>query len=571
MVNGTTYIQLIFFITTLIFPSVIQGTSAQLSSISNPPNVNQQFVTYQKQSNFIHEFNLPPSIDQRGLKGITTDSQGNPWLYYQTNKTSMIMKFNITNNTFTLHPVEGKTVTDNPVINLAGGQLIYDQKRNSIWFSDARVNALGSLDIKSGEVALYRIPTNNSGIMGIIPSPDGKNIWFTEITGNNIGSFDIDSKTIVEFPTGDLSGPTLLAFDNRGELWVTMSYANSVLKVEPWLLVRGSRASGMSEIKLEKPDTFSPFGIAIAPNRDNTTRIYLSDHGSSRIIVSNLTSELNNYTSYWTSPSQAYPASLPSQVVSDKFGNIYFPQHGGNKISMISAETGLMTEFDIPTGSLATVVYVAVAPDAAKIWFTEWASNRIAYLDNTLPIPIDPRTQNDSYPLPVILRVNQTYPLNVSITKHNNTPRLLSLNQIELSAVGMTDSDLQGLIYIAKPQRFNLSETPIINSTIDFSLNSEAIAGKYTVMTRVSTFERDNLTVSLLFPQSVILDVPIHKSQLQNFPTSIKEQPSDGFSILRDTARYASIGVALTLIGYLVFRKIRMRREKRSKADETTQ
>jgi hypothetical protein len=167
--------------------------------------------------------------------------------------------------------------------------------------------------------------------------------------------------------------------------------------------------------------------------------------------------------------------------------------------------------------------------------------------------------------------VNQTYPLNVSITKHNNTPRLLSLNQIELSAVGMTDSDLQGLIYIAKPQRFNLSETPIINSTIDFSLNSEAIAGKYTVMTRVSTFERDNLTVSLLFPQSVILDVPIHKSQLQNFPTSIKEQPSDGFSILRDTARYASIGVALTLIGYLVFRKIRMRREKRSKADETTQ
>ena len=64
--------------------------------------------------------------------------------------------------------------------------------------------------------------------MDIIPSPDGKNLWFTEIIGNNIGSFDLDSKTIVEFPTGDLSGPTLLVFDNRGELWITMSYANSV-------------------------------------------------------------------------------------------------------------------------------------------------------------------------------------------------------------------------------------------------------------------------------------------------------------------------------------------------------
>ena len=48
-----------------------------------------------------------------------------------------------------------------------------------------------------------------------------------------------------------------------------------------------------------------------------------------------------------------------------------------------------MTEFDIPTGPLATVVHVAVTPDASKVWFTEWASNRIAYLDNTVAIPLD--------------------------------------------------------------------------------------------------------------------------------------------------------------------------------------
>ena len=161
--------------------------------------------------------------------------------------------------------------------------------------------------------------------MGIVLSPDNKTIWFAEIIGNKIGSFDIESKSITEFPTGDLTGPTLLAFDNKGELWVTLSYSNSILKVEPWLLIPESRASGMSEIKLKKPDTFSPFGIAITQNKDNVSRIFLSDHGSSRVIVSNLTSELNNYTSYWTSPSQAYPASLPSQVISDKFGNIYFP------------------------------------------------------------------------------------------------------------------------------------------------------------------------------------------------------------------------------------------------------
>jgi streptogramin lyase len=563
------YVHLLFFLIVLSFLPIIQHSSAQVSSLSNPPNVNQQLVTYQKKSNFFHEFNLPLSVDQRGLKGIATDYQGNPWLYYQTNKTSKIIKFNIVNNTFTSYPVEGKTVTDSPVINLAGGQLIYDQKRNSIWFTDARINALGSLDIQSGKVAIYRIPTNNSGIMGLELSPDDNSIWFAEIIGNKIGSFDINSKTITEYPTGDNSGPTLLSFDIKGELWVTLSYSNSILKVQPWLLVPESRAAGMSEIRLAKPDIFSPFGIAITQNKHNVNRMFLSDHGSSRVIVSNLSTELNNYISYWTSPSQAYPASLPSQVVSDKFGNIYFSQHGGNKISKISAETGLMTEFDIPTGPLATVVYLAVPPDASKVWFTEWASNRIAYLDNTLKVPLDLKIQSNLSP--PILKINQTYPLNISVTSIKNNLSLLALNQIELSAVGLTDSGLQGLTYIAKPQRFNLSETPIISGTIDFSVNNEAVAGTYTVMARVSTLERDNLTVSLLFPQSVILDVPIHKSQLQNFPTSVKEQPSDAFSILRDIARFASIGVAVTLIAYLVSRKIRMRRERRNKADKSAQ
>jgi streptogramin lyase len=554
----------------LFVPSSIQGTYSQLSSFSSPLNINQQFVTYQKNSNFIHEFNLPASVDQHGLKGITTDLHGNPWFYDQTNKSSMIMKYALANNTFSSYPVVGKTVTDNPVINLAGGQLIYDQKRNNIWFTDARINALGSFDIESGKIVLYRIPTNNSGIMGLVLSPDYKTIWFTEIIGNKIGGFDIETNSIVEFPTGDLTGPTLLAFDSRGELWVTMSYSNSVLKVEPWLLVPGSKASGMSEVNLKNPDTFSAFGIGITQNKDNASRIFLSDHGSSRVIVSNLTSELNNYTSYWTSPSQAYPASLPSQVISDKFANVYFAQHGGNKISKISAETGLMTEFDIPTGPLATVVYLAVSPDAAKVWFTEWASNRIAYLDNTLAVPLDLKTHNNS-PSPLVLKINQTIPLDVIITRGNNSPPLLSPNQIELSVVGMTDSGLQGLTYVAKPQRFNLNETSRMNAMINLNLDvKEAIAGKYTVMERISTLERDNLTVSLLYPQSVTVDVPIHKSQLQNFPTSVNDQASNIPLLLRDMARYASIGVAVTLIAYLVYRKIRQRRERRNKAGENT-
>ena len=533
------------------FSLVIHESSSQPSSISIPIDSDQQMVTYQKESNFIHEFDVP-NLKEKGLKGIVIDSDGNPWFYHQTNKTSTLIRFNPLNNLFSSYPIEGTTVTDNSIINLGGGQLIYDEKRKSIWFTDARLNALGRIDTQSGKIGIHKIPTNNSGVMGLALSPDGNSIWFTEIIGNNIGSFDINSKTIKEYPTGEFTGPTLLAYDSNGQLWVTMSYSSSILKVEPWSLIPGSKISGIFEIKLEKPDSISPFGIAIADK--NQSKLYISDHGSSRVIVSNLTSELKNYTSYWTSPSVAYPVSLPGQVVSDKNDNVYFVEHGGNKISQLSGN-GLLTEFDIPTGPLATVVYIAVSPDASKVWFTEWASNRIGYLDNTLRVPLDLRITNV---MPKSLRLDQVYPLEITVNREDRLVNTsLSPNGIELSLIGLTESGLQGLTYLANPQRINLTDATTINGTFDVTVGKDAIAGKYTITPRITTFEKDNLTVSLSRPQTVILDVPVEKSQLGNLPAeSNQSNPDVSLIFLRDLTRYGSIAVAVTLIAYLVYRKI---------------
>lgn len=46
----------LLFTITIFFILFVQRS---YSLLSNPPNVNQEFVTYQKQSNFIHEFNVP--------------------------------------------------------------------------------------------------------------------------------------------------------------------------------------------------------------------------------------------------------------------------------------------------------------------------------------------------------------------------------------------------------------------------------------------------------------------------------------------------------------------------------
>ena len=180
-------------------------------------------VTYSKQSNFIKEFKIPNNIQELGLKGITTDSEGNAWFYHTTNKTSTVIKFEPENENFTQYNVEGNTVVENAVINLAGGQLVFDDKRDIVWFTDARTNSIGKLDTRDGKIELINIPTPNSGPMGITLSPDGNNVWFTEITGNKISSLNIESNRILEYLTGEESGPTLLTFDSTGILWITQS------------------------------------------------------------------------------------------------------------------------------------------------------------------------------------------------------------------------------------------------------------------------------------------------------------------------------------------------------------
>jgi streptogramin lyase len=555
-------------------------------------------VTYNKQSNFIKEFDIPNNIQELGLKGITTDSNANAWFYHATNKTTNIIKLEPENRNFTQYNVEGNTVVNNAIINLAGGQLIFDNKRSTIWFTDTRTNSIGKLDTRDGKIELVSIPTPNSGPMGITLSPDGDNIWFTEITGNKISSMDIESKRILEYPTGEESGPTLLAFDNAGIPWVTQSYSNDILQVEPWMLVPNSNTSmGMSTITLPEPDRFSPFGIAIVDSKGNSSEkwLFVSDHSSSKVVVSstNTSSKLSNtlqfYTSYWTSPSKKYPATLPSQIAVDKSEKyIYFPQHGGNRISKIDIQSGIMTEYDIPTGPLSTAVFIAVSADGKKVWFTEWASNKIAYLDTTIKIPLNFELEN-KISAPIVLKPNQppkTLDIQLNATEKDNnysssivTPSpAVSLSEVELAVVGMTDSGLKGITYDAQLQRLNMEKNSTSESKINLSLVQQGNRNdipirlsQYTTMIRASIPEKDQQFVSLLSPIIVKLDLPeISSTQSEDDRQRRTEQENQGWVEgfvgdlpLRNIVRVIAITAAVSLIGYIIYMRIKKSRNRK--------
>jgi streptogramin lyase len=633
---------------TLIFVTLLYSYLCMMISISVPVSILQHvnaqvlgpedLVTYSSRSNFIKEFKVP--LQELGLKGITTDADENVWFYHSTNQSSMILVFNTTTQEFKQYAIEGKTLVDAAIVNLAGGQIVYDDIRRAIWFTDARTNSIGSLDIKSGKIKLYNIPTPNSGPMGIALSPNRNEVWFTEITGDKLGKIDIESTSnsvsisgnvITEYPVfeqskGQSGGPTLLTFDNKGILWVTMSYSHNILRVEPWALISSSKYLGMSNFTLPKPDSFSPFGIVVVGDNINTNnskdtsetnRIFISDHGSSRLVLAAGNPDLDpfqNYLSYWTSPSKVYPVTLPSQIVADKSeDNIYFVQHGGNRVSKIDTKSGIMTEYDIPTGPLSTAVFLSVSDNGEKVWFTEYAANKIAYLDTTIPVPFKMQINlnqnqntdnnqgvdslNNDTPLvlkpseerilDVILKTEEISSDSISNKTLNNTitsspsdpSSLLSFNEVELSVIGMTETGLlPGLTYSANPQRINMtydSDNAILilpneayNSKIKLVLeegNIEKIRhNEYSVMIKSSASEgieqqqyqqqhqgvQHPLFVSLLFPIPVLLDLPLSTISDQQQASDENQPPTENFFGIRDISLLSTIRI-LSLTGVI--------------------
>jgi virginiamycin B lyase len=562
--NATVTILMALALSLAPFAALMQQEQSAAAQQQAPSGSPEELVTYEKQSSFIKEFRIP--LKELGLRGITTDSQGNAWFLHSTNNTSTIIRLEPDSGKFTQYPVKGETVADNPVINLAAAQLVFDKERNAVWFTDARVNSIGKLDVPSGQVELWQVPTEKAGPMGIALSPDGNSLWFAEITGNKIARFDVQSEKIAEYPTGDDSGPSLLTFDKKGQLWVSLSFSGSIMLTQPWALVPNSSSLGMIKMSLPKPDRFSPLGIAVTGGK-----VYISDHCSSRVIVADADSNLQSYDIYWTSSSSSplLPITLPGQVVADKRGNVYFPQHGGNRISEIRSTDGLMTEYDISTGPLSTVLFLTASDDGHKVWFTEWASNKVAYLDTSIQVPFEQQALQPQQS--VTLTRSGAASLDVLIKSSSATANSisslgpLSLSQVEVWVTGMTESGPMGITYQANPPRVNLQENASsAESNIQLQAQNNAKPGNYTAMVRVQAPEKDGLIVSRLYPVKLVLDVPqpAAPAQTEEPRSSNNNAPVYAPFDARDMVRVLAIAAAIGLAGYIVYTRVKGRKKK---------
>ncbi|MBI2111898.1 MAG: hypothetical protein HYT44_06030 [Nitrosarchaeum sp.] len=491
------------------------------------------------------------------MRGITTDKNGNAWFYHATQNASAIFKFDPITEKFLNFDILKKTNTKDVIVNLSGGHIIYDESRNIIWFTDARTNSIGKFNIENQQIDTINIPTENSGPMGLILSPDKSKIWFTELSSDKFASLDIQTNEIKEYKIKEESGPVFLAFDEDGSLLITLAYSNSVLVIDVTNM-QSDTLPNISEISLPKPDFFSPFGIAIFKDSKGVEKLILSDHGSSRVIISELDSNLKTYSSLWTSPNILYPQTLPSQIDADESGNIYFAQHGGNKISKID-KSEIITEYDVPTGPLSTVVYLDASKDG-KVWFTEVLTNKIGYLDTSISVPFDIQVDKEKIDFTEKETLKQ---VKVTINNLKNSSDVASLDNINISLVGMTDSGLNGVSFTATPTIIDLNQENQVESILDISVDKNAKSGTYQAMIKVSASEQTDktMTISKLYQLTINVDLP--KPILSS---TIKKTDSE--FVIKDIIQNAAIAAIIILVALLVYNRIKIAKQKKFSKQE---
>jgi virginiamycin B lyase len=190
-----------------------------------------------------------------------------------------------------------------------------------VYFTAPGSDAIGRLDLASGAVATFAVPTPNAAPYGIKLGPD-RALYFTEPGADKIGRFDLESHLIGEFAT-----PAAASAPHR--LWIWNDYVY-----------------------------FTEFGAGMLGRFDTRSHTFRE----------------------WPSPGGR--ASRPDGIAIDRNGQVWYAESAGvSGISIIHFDPARETfAATIPIRARgATVGDMALAP-GGSIWMALGAADRIAVL-----------------------------------------------------------------------------------------------------------------------------------------------------------------------------------------------
>lgn len=230
----------------------------------------------------------------------------------------------------------------------------------SVWFTDQRNGALGSLEPDSGSFEMIDLG-KGSAPHGVIIGPDGAP-WITDGGQNAIARVDpADHKvSLFRLPaTHDYANLNTAAFDRNGILWFTGQSG-----------IYGRLDPKSGEIAVFKsPRGPGTYGITATP----TGEVWYASLAGNHIAQIDIT------TGNATVVEPPTPRQGARRVWSDSKGRIWVSEWNSGQVSMHDPATGSWRSWKLPGNHPST--YAVYVDNKDKVWLTDFSANAILRFD----------------------------------------------------------------------------------------------------------------------------------------------------------------------------------------------
>jgi len=378
-----------------------------------------------KSTSYVKEYEIPTVCTQPLAIKVAPD--GNVW--FVESNTGQIAKFNPVSEMFTefendLWPEGARTMS-------WGMDYSPDGK---MWYTDGSFDSIWRFDIINEEYDAVSFPVSEEGSLPQKLTIHGSNIIVNDFTGSKITFLDLSQDTN-EITYSSVVAPIPNSFtgdfgiDSENNLWYTnwvpettgllLKFNIEQYKQDSYLVGQGMDIplDDYFEIYDFPQDLNTANGLSI----DENDNVWIVDTSSSFFFKFNPNDQ--TFTKFVTSKPQLStygnatgiiksPISRPYWSQTDMNGNLFFNEQTSNQIAVFDIDNEHLVEYMIPSKNpnwadcedksnsncgVAQIFGFDAIDD--KIWFTEWAENKIGVVDTKKPLPFNVKISDQSITL----------------------------------------------------------------------------------------------------------------------------------------------------------------------------
>jgi len=380
----------------------------------------------------------------------------------------------------------------------------------TMWYTDGSFDTLWRFDTIGETYDVVPYPPSEEGSLPQKIFIHGSNIIVNDFTGSKITIFDL-SQNIEDITYSSIIAPIPNSFtgdfavDSQNNLWYTNWVPETTGLLLKFNVEKYKQDSYLASTGLDIPlegyfdvydfptDLNTANGLSVDENDD----VWIVDTSSSFFFKFDSNEE--TFTKFVTSKPQKStygnstgiiksPISRPYWSQTDMNGNLFFNEQTSNQLAVFDINKEQLVEYMVPSKNpnwadcedksksncgVAQIFGFDVIDD--KIWFTEWAENKIGVVDIAKQLPFTVNTNTES----ITLKKGETKTISLSVNPSSSNIGDINFNSAHTASTVTKSSDL--LI----SHDFNGSNEIIVSITA----NQIALSGDYKLLLGVFNSE----------------------------------------------------------------------------------